>query len=115
MAYLLPSEHDVYLLLLINVSLVAVYLRHHRHDHLSFRPVRPLLDLEDAVGPSIFVLVSSGYGFPSDNNTVESIVGDVPFFWQVSSVSFGTGTFLQVCSLLTIFHDCCCFFACQVL
>ena len=78
MAYLLPSEHGNYLLLLLNVSMVAVYLRHHRHnrhDHLSFR----LLDLEDAAGPSIFVLVPPDHGVPSDN-TVESILGDLPLF-----------------------------------
>jgi len=70
MAYLLPSEHDVYLLLLLNVSLVAACLRHHRHhshDHLSLRLVRPLLDPEDAVVSSIFVLVSPDHGVPSDN------------------------------------------------
>lgn len=78
MAYLLPSEHNVYLLLQLNVSLVAVSLLHHRHDHLRLRPVRPLLDPEDAVGASIFVLVSPDYGFPSDN-TVESIVGEIHF------------------------------------
>jgi uncharacterized membrane protein YeiH len=82
MPYLLASEHDICLLLLLNVSLVAVYLRHHhhhRHDHLSLRPIRPLLDLEDAVGLSIFVLVSPDHGVPTDN-TVEAIVGDLPFF-----------------------------------
>jgi hypothetical protein len=78
MAYLLSSEHDVYLLLLPNVSLVVDYLRHYRHDHLSLRPVRSILDLEDAVVPSIFVLVSPDHGVPSDN-TVESVVGVLPF------------------------------------
>jgi uncharacterized membrane protein YeiH len=76
MAYLLPSKHDVYLLLLIKVSVVTVYLRHHRQHHC---PVRPLLDLEDAAGPSIFVMVSLDHGVPLDN-TVESVVGDLLFF-----------------------------------